>query len=311
MALSAALSNFNIEFVDAVKGSEVPDKAIPVSKPGKQRMDDAVIGCWRSHMDAMRMVIQLNLSSVLILEDDADWDIRLKDQLRDLALASHALTQPLAQNPSSYADPTYPTPKDKSAVPDADFNFESLPATVPPKHSPYGDNWDFMWVGHCGMNFPTANTPSPEKIPKGRVVKHDLTVPQKHYLGTVSNPYDLKDQYPDHTRVVSHVAGGICSLGYAVTQAGARRLLHDIGLFNVDTPYDILLRQFCEGSEGRNYHNCLAVQPALFKHHRPAGNMAAESDITSHGTDFRGINAKYQMEYQTELECVVGRTDRF
>jgi hypothetical protein len=255
------VSNIEIEFVDGVLGKNVQDKAIP-SKPGHNRMSDPVIGCWRGHMDAIRMVVQQNLSSVLILEDDADWDVRLKDQMRDLALASQALTQPLESDPSSYADPTYPVPADPATLPTGDLAFDNLPKTVPPKNSPYGDYLDFIWVGQCGMRFPTLK----QKIPKGRVVQKDITVPEKSYLSTITNPDPLTAQYPDHTRVVHHVSEGICSLGYAITQAGARRLLHDIGLFDVTAPYDILLRQFCEGSGGRKYHNCLTMQPSLFNH---------------------------------------------
>lgn len=51
-----------------------------------------------------------DLASALILEDDADWDVRIKDQLYDFALTSNALTQPLSSNPSKYADSTFPTP---------------------------------------------------------------------------------------------------------------------------------------------------------------------------------------------------------
>jgi len=257
-------------------------------------------------------MIQRNLSSILILEDDADWDIRLKDQLRDLAKATHALTQPLSSNPLLYADSTYPKPHDAAAVPVADLNFGDLPSTLAPQHSPYGDNWDLLWVGNCGMRFPSAKVASSEKIPKGRVVIPDPTVPQKHYLKTVSDPDDVKEQYTDHTRVVHHASDGICSLGYAITQRGARKLLHDVGLFEVTSPYDLLLRQYCEGSGGRKYHNCIAMQPSLFHHHRPAGAMSAESDITSHGDDYRKKAVTDNVRWSTRLNweaLLEGRTD--
>jgi hypothetical protein len=52
MALQAALSNFEFEFIDGVPGENVPDKAIPAKK--KDRASNGVIGCWRGHMNAMR-----------------------------------------------------------------------------------------------------------------------------------------------------------------------------------------------------------------------------------------------------------------
>jgi hypothetical protein len=160
------------------------------------------------------------------------------------------------------------------------------------------------------MRFPS---PSFKKIPKGRVNhKNDLTVPQRHYLKTVMGDDELKDQYPNHTRVVHHVQEGICSLGYAITQAGARNLLYSVGLNDVTDPYDILLRQFCEGSGGRRYNNCLTVQPSLFFHHRPAGSMAAESDISDHGEDFRDKAVTDVIRWSTRMNwdaLLDGRTD--
>lgn len=247
------------------------------------------------------------------MEDDADWDVRIKEQLHDLALSSHALTQPLSHSPSLYADSTYPTPPDASSVPASDLSFDNLPSTIPPKHSPYGDNWDFISVGHCGMRFPSSSLPSAEKIPEGRVIRNsDPTVPERHYLKTVSPVDDLKNEYANHTRAVHHVQEGICSLGYAITQAGARKLLHAIGLLDVTAPYDILLRQFCEGSQGRKYHNCLTVQPSLFIHHRPAGSRSAESDISDHGKGYREIAHTDVLRWSTRMNWDVlleGRMD--
>jgi hypothetical protein len=53
MVLQAALSDIQIEFIDGIVGSEVPDKAIPAEK-GKGRQANATIGSWRAHMNAIR-----------------------------------------------------------------------------------------------------------------------------------------------------------------------------------------------------------------------------------------------------------------
>ena len=241
-----------------------------------------------------------------------DWDVRLREQLRDFALSGHALTQPLSQDRSSYADATYPVPKDPNAKPASDLLFGSLPSTIPPKYSPYGDDWDLLWVGHCGMRMPSKSVPNGDRIPKGRVVQHDdSTVAQKQYHYVVSSTDDLKD-YEDHTRVVSHVQDGICSLAYAVTQAGARKLLRSVGLLEVVDVYDIMLRQYCEGSHGRGYHNCLTVMPSLFHHHRPLGPLVSESDITPHGEGYNTIARTDNIRWSTRMNWDVlldGRTD--
>ncbi|KAI3398674.1 hypothetical protein diail_8713, partial [Diaporthe ilicicola] len=142
MVLGAALSDIEIEFIDGVLGQDVPDKAVP-SSPNHERLQDPSIGSWRAHINAIQEIVKRNLSSALILEDDADWDIRVKEQLRDFATATRALTQPLEGSTNSYADPTYPIPKGQATV--REFQFHKLPNTVSPRYSPYGDSWDLLW----------------------------------------------------------------------------------------------------------------------------------------------------------------------
>lgn len=278
MVLAAALSGLEIEFIDGILGPTVLDKAIPQG-PESTRLPEPVIGSWRGHMNAIHEIVRRNLTSALILEDDADWDIRIKDQMRDFAFASHALTQPLKDS-RKYADPTYPKPQAKQLETSRQIPFGNLPSTEAPVISPYGDNWNALWAGHCGMHFPWSKF-----APRARIVHDDETVPQQQHIDGLP---DLKRQYPNHTRVYHHVQEGICSLGYAVTQKGARQLLYEAGLKPFNVAYDILLLWFCDGAEqeGRAYHDCLTMQPSLFQHHRPAGPKSAESDISSHGDGY-------------------------
>lgn len=238
-------------------------------------------------------VVQQNLGSALILEDDADWDIRIKRQLRDYALASRALTQPLSSDPSTYADPTYLSPRGVSTIP-KDMYFDQLPSTVRPLDSPYGDEWDILWLGHCGASFPNSNIEAVRgqsiDQPKGRVVQlNDETVPPNHHLHPQSVDDDPRKNYPPHTRFVHHPVGATCSLVYAVTQASARRILYEMALKDFSAQFDIMLRECCEGTNGREIFNCLTVQPQLFNHHRPIGKMSHYSDISHHGD---GISEK-------------------
>lgn len=89
-------------------------------------------------------VVEQNLTSAVIFEDDIDWDVRIKDQLRDFATAAHILTQPLVSN-GSYADPTFPIVQDSGFQPLA-MDFEKDFQSQLPQVSPYGDNWDLLWV---------------------------------------------------------------------------------------------------------------------------------------------------------------------
>lgn len=121
-------------------------------------------------------MVRRNLTTAFILEDDADWDIRIKEQLSDFASSTRALIQPLKYEEGKYADSTYPIPDSTFALAEP-LSFHSLPQTKPPKQTVYGDNWDILWIGHCGMRFPIDGMPGSDKISKGRVVReNDNTV---------------------------------------------------------------------------------------------------------------------------------------
>ncbi|KAI0014950.1 hypothetical protein F4780DRAFT_766207 [Xylariomycetidae sp. FL0641] len=280
IVLAASLSNIEFEFIDGVDGATIPDQAIPKSEP-YTRMLDASIGSWRAHMNAIQEVVRQDLTSALILEDDLDWDVNIREQLRSFAYSTRALTQPPSSRFGRHADPTYRTSQGTPGRV-TEIQYHRLPPTKTPQTSPYGDYWDVLWPGHCGMNFPFSDNTI---IPKGRVVQTDHTVPQQQYLWTVGDIKDLKDQYPNHTRVAHHVQMGICSLGYGVTRNSARKLLLELGLKPVNHAFDLLLRDFCEGrgDPNRGYHTCLTSQPSLFSPHLSTGPAKANSDISDHG----------------------------
>ncbi|KAL0943085.1 uncharacterized protein CTRU02_200972 [Colletotrichum truncatum] len=300
MILQSSLSNIDIEFIDSVAGDSVSDKAIPKTTE-HDRLSNGAIGCWRGHMNALSEIVRRNLSSALILEDDVDWDVRIRGQLHDFALSTHALIQPLVGTPLSYADPTYKNPTGEIPGTVPDIPFDHLPATVPPTTSPYGDDWDLLWVGHCGMHFPFHDN---KNVPKARIIHtNDVTVAPKKNLWTFNIPFTLKEKYPEHTRAVHHAQEGVCTLGYAVSQRGARKLLHEVALKDVSDAYDILLRFFCEGAKGRKPHNCIATQPALFHHYRPAGPLSSMSDIGNHGDGFRETSMSDMIRWSVRLNA--------
>ncbi|KAH7308377.1 putative LPS glycosyltransferase [Stachybotrys elegans] len=298
MVLQAALSNLSIEFIDGPDGKGAADKAIPI-KQGHSRLTSGALGYQRAHMNAIQAVVERQISSALILEDGTDWDIRIKEQMRDFALSSRTLLQPMLDSRKFEADMKLLGTEPVPARPPQEFMFGNLPRTVGPAFSPYGDNWDVLWVGNCGMNFASDAYPD---TPKGRVIHlNDITVPERRYLWSFNRPFALKDIYPEHTRVVHHAQEGVCTLGYAVSQRGAQKLLHEVGMKDVGGGFDILFRYFCDGSKGRRRHICLTVQPALFHHYRPAGAKSAGSDI--HGDDFQHNGSTDMVRWSVQLNA--------
>ena len=85
--------------------------------------------------DTSYNIVERNLSTALILEDDADWVMRIKFQLGNFALSSRTLIQPVTGKPTSFADPTYPSPEGSAIMPPANY-FHNFPSTIVPTSSP-------------------------------------------------------------------------------------------------------------------------------------------------------------------------------
>lgn len=223
----------------------------------------------------MSRVVEQNLTTALIIQDDADWDIRLKSQLCSFGRASRALTQPLKLQPSKlrtdYMDTTFPG-RANEHVNVQNFDISSLPETRMPTGSPYGDEWDLLWLGHCGTRFPDVQADRNHSL--GRVVfNDDETVPEHVHFRSTSK--DLQAEFPPHTRVYHHPRRAACAVAYAVTQRAARWLLYEFGVRRQSTNFDNMLREYCDGSNGRPKGTCLTSQPPLLSAYVPIDREGA------------------------------------
>ena len=252
-------------------------------------------------------MVEENISSALILEDDADWDLRIKTQMHTFARASRLLVQPLRDTEDQFLDPSYPTPAPDQGA--EEFNLTTDYAVESPASSPYGDlrRWDALWLGHCGSDFPAA---SDMKAPLGRVVlSSDETVPDR-----VNKEFGGEGilAYPPQTRVVSRAWQSTCTFAYAITLPMARRILYEQGIWKVTGPFDMMLRSMCHGSEGRRTRTCLGVQPALFAQHKPIGNEATFSNIDEHHEGYNSVAQSPNVVLSTRVNfprLIEGETD--
>lgn len=229
------------------------------------------------------------------MEDDVDWDVHLKAQLPAIAAGTRSL---IADLPSIFSPVT------------------GGPLSAWRAHtSPYGDNWDVLWLGHCGDQFPehlgqnealAESDPGREAMSRKITILNDTTVPP---LGSVKGLVDFTSYQP-HTRFV-HVSGApICTFAYAVSQRGARKVLYGLSVNGLAGPFDNSLAWLCErgvsswpamaanaaaataagdddgdiadeGDRGLDT-KCFSVTPPLFVHHRAKGRVAGDSDIQNY-----------------------------
>ncbi|KAJ1325490.1 glycosyl transferase family 25 [Microdochium nivale] len=283
LSLMSALTGFRITWIDGIRGASIPDKALPVGWDRKG-VSDTVLGSWRGHMNAIRRIIDEGLTSALIMEDDMDWDVSLKDRLADFAGAARELQD--RDDGSWFIEPP------------------SCNTSIPGRDSPYGQDWDMLWIGSCASIFASLlpeylQIPDSQRDDREVLITNDDTVPPKnHRTGNAGWSWD---EYPDETRVVYVPGDNTCSFAYALSQTGARRALEYMSLRGQHKAFDNHLSDLCRTRA--NGMRCVSVVPSLFVHHRARGMVSADSDIQPAGGDgeFRELGSTENVLYSTRL----------
>ncbi|PQE07973.1 glycosyltransferase family 25 protein [Rutstroemia sp. NJR-2017a WRK4] len=275
LTLISSLTGFKIDWIDGVKGETIADKAVPYGVD-RVKLWESNLGSWRGHMNAVRAIVERNLTSALILEDDMDWDYRLKSQLLTFSSGSHFVQYP---------------------------HSSSMPSSF---HSPYGDNWDLLWLGHCGEVFPetldeykdrTPNDPEIELLSRKYIITSDPTVPPAtHFKG-----FQNLTQH-EHTRWVHTTGGPICTFAYALSQSGARKVLWDMSVDKLAGPFDNALAGLCRWgrTSSKLGMRCVSVTPGVFMHHKAKGWVGGDSDIQNVGGDRKGDQEVVREKGMTE-----------
>lgn len=201
-----------------------------------------VIGCWRAHLDAAQKMVHEHVSSAMIFEDDADWDVAFKQQLVQFARGSRFILE--------------------------------TPEHGEPPISPYGDNWDLLWIGHCGQWV------HPEDNRRFFVIPNDPTVEPPHHRQNVDTPnmaYWEGANGDNQTRIVFKSEGGVCTAGYALSQRGARKILYYMSMQAFNRQVDWGYADLCKNKEYD--FTCVSVFPQLVGVFHTAGNTSKWSDI--------------------------------
>lgn len=164
--------------------------------------------------------------------------------------------------------------------------------------SPYGDGWDLLWVGLC-HDF------RPKDDDRVYVINNDLSVPKIDKL-RINNPEMMKE-FPDHTRII-HVAGApICTYAYALSLAGARKVLWALSVKELQGIFDNALAWWCRDKGGM----CVSANPPYFQAHQFAGGAGKGSDINPGVPELKEgktINIRWSTKLNIE-KLLRGETD--
>ena len=214
-------------------------------------------------------IVENNLASAFILEDDVDWDIRLLSQLPEYAKGVRSLS-----------------------------NISS----TEPQHSPYGDDWDVLWPGHCGDVLPTNDN-------RLYLIENDETVAPKAHQNWLKG----LAEYPDYTRMVHKAGAPICTFGYAVSYRGAEKILMALAIkAGSNLAIDNGLAFLCR--DGYLDLKCYSVEPQLFQHHRPAGAVNKDSDINlgdSTAVREKGFTESIVLSTRLNLEQLITGSEEY
>jgi hypothetical protein len=91
LTLMAAYHNLSITIVPGVRS--LAENALPPPRnPGSVRTEEYAV--WRAHANIWRKIIEEGITTALIMEDDNDWDLNLKEQIPRVLTALNDLTRP-------------------------------------------------------------------------------------------------------------------------------------------------------------------------------------------------------------------------
>lgn len=237
-SVQALVTNITYTVVEGVDGESVPKKALPYT----MNLKPVEIGCWRAHLNIFESILDRKIATAVIFEDDADWDVTFRDQLLQFAKGTRYVT-----------------------------GTEAKGSFVP--HSPYGEDWDVLWIGHCNSRPTNGDN-------KRYVLEHDPTVvpvsARQGWERPITRYWD-KEGSDFKTRVVFRTSDSSCTAAYVVSLKGAQKALYYLSMNPSDQPIDNGLGRMC-GDRNKAFR-CMSSFPTLVGVSKPAGSSNRGSDV--------------------------------
>ncbi|KAK9334770.1 hypothetical protein LIPSTDRAFT_68725 [Lipomyces starkeyi NRRL Y-11557] len=221
-----------IKLIEVIDGDSINLKAIP---------DNADPNLRALNWDAWRFVIENNLDTALILEDDIDWDEDIHEIFQDLSIQM--------QNSTLRLD----SPSDQEQA-----------------SAPYGLDWDVLVMGQC------VDKAHPEHHDLV-LVYDDPNVPSRDdtefVFLKVMKSLGVSGDDVGKKRLLYPAFGPACTMGYAVTRKVAQRLLLNLSYLNLRAPVDLDISWTLKDGRLRGY----TVTPPLFTPWRVGGQKDSDN----------------------------------
>ncbi|KXJ86585.1 hypothetical protein Micbo1qcDRAFT_179839 [Microdochium bolleyi] len=217
--------------------------------PGKAtRPEQGSAAAWLAHIDILRHVVSSDLESALIVEDDVDWDLRIKHQMQLISDNIREFTR-------AGDDPADTTPYGSAST-----------------------GWDVLWIGHCGSMSDNLDGTDPSL--RKPIFYRDSTRPTNaQYRGWARD--FVVNEVPDGHRAVFESRMTICTFAYAVSRRGAYNLL-DLATRANSEAFDVALHEYCRDKKLKR----IMVSPQVFNHYEPSADRGHVSLVK--GADGKG-----------------------
>ncbi|KAK8133599.1 hypothetical protein PG984_005611 [Apiospora sp. TS-2023a] len=219
---------------------------------------------WLAHLNVLKHVISTGLETALIVEDDLDWDVSLKTRQMGLVV-------------------------------DHIRNFTGVKPDDLSTTSPYGDNWDVLWLGHCGAEM--RPTPGPDHAtgqpPTGWASMAQPYFDPLRLNGTGARPHWGLDtlrwkgqgyQHPPAGIRLVQDGGAVCSWAYGVSRRSAEKVLSRMSVGD-NQAFDIGLKEL----------NCVTVVPGVMSSYSPPADLGYQSPVrVGDGKGVKGDEAQFE-----------------
>ena len=195
----------------------------------------------------MQEMIRDNIQSAVIFEDDADWDVAIKYQMLQAARATRFVTEQPEEGSFS---------------------------------SPYGNDWDIIWLGHC------AAGPDPDSDRRFVVTDDPTVLPpwsRAEFIRPDMDPWeeDSDDYLNYQTRIYFKSVWNSCTAAYAISLRGAEKVVFTQSMVPFNDPVDNGMGAMC--SRHLLNFSCVAPFPTIVGISKPAGP-------SNRGSDIRGLD---------------------
>ncbi|KAF1998377.1 glycosyltransferase family 25 protein [Amniculicola lignicola CBS 123094] len=198
MSLIAARAGLKLTLIPGVTADSIHPKAMPPHIGNNNMTGTPALGVWRAHANVWKYMLDNDVESALVIEDDVDFDVNIKDIMGKLnwQLRFNNTIRWGKEVEKGWGE-----------------------------ECPYGCDWDEIFIGSCGgkpnrdrldlhQMYEDAHAPNVSSLPNW--VRREMTT-----------MWNLTET--DGLRVISPTWSPLCTMGYGLSRMGAMRMLYQIG----------------------------------------------------------------------------------